>query len=193
MAFPCRKFFTFPITYETYIGGADPVNPEKTAVTQAAALLKWDIGKLYAEKNYTAEKRDAVYAMVEGMIVEYEAMLQEEDWLSQETRDRAVSKLKAVHLRIGAPEDITRHLSAYVPDPDKGYAFHTVQAFEKDVVNNRIKPVNGIWKGVLKFFLLRRSVFRCAGSGDLSDPFWRKLCNRQLWMGDEAGYGSQVC
>ena len=106
---------------ETYIGGADPINPEKTAVTQVAALLRWDLGKLYAEKNFTPEKKEAVYAMVNEMIAEYETMLQEEEWLSQETRDRAVSKLKAIHLRIGAPEDIDRYLSAYVPEPDKGY------------------------------------------------------------------------
>ena len=106
---------------ETYIGGTDPLNPEKTAVTQVAALLKWDMGKLYTEKNYTMEKRDAGYTMVEGIIEEYEIMLQEEDWLSQATRDRAISKLKAIHLRIGAPEDIDRYLSVYVPDPGKGY------------------------------------------------------------------------
>ena len=106
---------------ETYIGDADPINPEKTAVTQVAALLKWDVGKLYTEKNYTAEKRNAVYAMVEEMIAEYETMLQEEDWLSQATRDRAISKLKAIRLRIGAPEDIDRYLSAYTSDTNKGY------------------------------------------------------------------------
>ena len=106
---------------ETYIGGADPIDPEKTAVTQVAALLKWDVGKLYTEKNYTAQKRDVVYAMVDEMLKEYETMLQEEDWLSQATRDRAISKLKAIRLRIGAPEDIDRYLSAYTPDTNKGY------------------------------------------------------------------------
>lgn len=106
---------------ETYIGDADPLDPEKTAVTQVATLLSWDVGKLYADKDYTTEKKNAVCRMVEEMIEEYEAMLQEEDWLSKETRDRAVSKLKAIRLRIGAPEDIDRYLSDYVPDPDKGY------------------------------------------------------------------------
>ncbi len=106
---------------ETYIGDADPLDPEKTAVTQVATLLSWDVGKLYADKDYTTEKKNAVSRMVEEMVEEYEAMLQEEDWLSKETRDRAVSKLKAIRLRIGAPEDIDRYLSDYVPDPDKSY------------------------------------------------------------------------
>lgn len=106
---------------ETYLGDVTTYDPEKNAVTQVAALLKWDVGKLYTERNYTAEKRDAVYAMVNEIIAEYEAMLQEEDWLSQETRNRAINKLKAIRLRIGAPDDIDRYLSACVPDPDKGY------------------------------------------------------------------------
>ncbi len=106
---------------ETYIGDADPLDPEKTAVTQVATLLSWDVGKLYADKDYTTEKKNAVSRMVEEMVEEYEAMLQEEDWLSKETRDRAVSKLKAIRLRIGAPDDIDRYLSDYVPDPDKSY------------------------------------------------------------------------
>ena len=104
---------------ETFIGDAAPIDPEKTAVIQVAALLKWDVGKLYTEKNYTTKKRNAVYAMVEEMIAEYETM-QEEDLLFQMTRDKAISKLKAIRLRIGAPEDIDCYLSAYAPDPNKG-------------------------------------------------------------------------
>ena len=117
---------------ETYLGDVTTYDPEKNAVTQIAALLKWDVGKLYTEKNYTAEKRDAVYAMVNGIIAEYEAMLREEDWLSPETRNRAINKLKAIRPRIGAPEDIDRYLSAYVPDPDKGY-LENVVALRREV------------------------------------------------------------
>ena len=106
---------------ETYIGGAEEIDLEKSAITQVAALLKWDVGKLYTEKNYTSQKLEAIYAMVGEMLKEYEIMLQEEDWLSQETRDRAISKLKAIRPRIGAPEDIERYLSAYTPDQTKGY------------------------------------------------------------------------
>lgn len=106
---------------ETYIGGAEEIDLEKAAVTQVAALLKWDTGKLYIEKNFTEEKKSAINQMVDEMIEEYETMLQEEDWLSQTTRDRAIGKLKALRLRIGAPEDMDRYLTSYVPDPNKSY------------------------------------------------------------------------
>lgn len=134
----------------TYIGDADPIAPENTAVKQVAALFKWDIGKLYTEKNFTAEKQAAVNAMVEEMIAEYEMMLQEEDWLSQATRDRAIGKLKAIRLRIGAPEDIDRYLSAHVPDPDKGY-LENVMALRREtsekLYNSYGQPVDRtVWQ-----------------------------------------------
>lgn len=135
---------------ETFIGGTDPIDPEKTAVTQVSTLLKWDMGKLYAEKNFTAEKQAAVNTMVEEMIAEYEMMLQEEDWLSQATRDRAIGKLKAIRLRIGAPEDIDRYLSAYVPDPNKGY-LENVMALRRETTeklyNSYGQPVDRtVWQ-----------------------------------------------
>jgi putative endopeptidase len=134
----------------TYIGDADPIAPENTAVKQVATLLKWDMGKLYTEKNFTAEKQAAVNAMVEEMIAEYEMMLQEEDWLSQATRDRATGKLKAIRLRIGAPEDIDRYLSTYVPDPDKGY-LENVMALRRETTeklyNSYGQPVDRtVWQ-----------------------------------------------
>lgn len=134
----------------TYIGDADPIAPANTAVKQVAALFKWDMGKLYTEKNFTAEKQAAVNAMVEEMIVEYEMMLQEEDWLSQATRDRAIGKLKAIRLRIGAPEDIDRYLSAYVPDPNKGY-LENVMALRREtsekLYNSYGQPVDRtVWQ-----------------------------------------------
>lgn len=106
---------------EDYVGEAEPADAEKTAVKQTAELLKWDLGKLYTEANYTPEKKKAVKELPQEIIEEYETMLQEADWLSEPTRQKAIEKLKGIRVRIGAPDDIDRYLSSYVPDPEKSY------------------------------------------------------------------------
>lgn len=100
---------------EEYIGDTDAKAPAETAADQVAALLKWDLGKLYAEKNYSAEKATDIQLIVSELLAEYKEMLKEEDWLSEETRQKALEKLDKINLRLGAPAEISQYLSAWQP------------------------------------------------------------------------------
>lgn len=95
----------------SYYGDAEKLESEKMAVKQVASLLKWETGQIYARQNFAKGKKEAVYEMVEEILDEYKVMLREEEWLSKETRERAVKKLDKMQIRIGIPQDITRYLS----------------------------------------------------------------------------------
>lgn len=98
-----------------YMGDADPINAEKTAVTQVAELLKWDMGKLYTEKNFDSAKKDGIQKIMDSLFSEYRTMIQEKDWLSANTKEKALKKLDKINIRVGMPEDIERYLSSYNP------------------------------------------------------------------------------
>lgn len=118
----------------TYIGDDPMEDMEKTGVNQVAELLKWDMGKLYTEKNFTAEEEAAVQNMVKTLLSEYGAMIREKDWLSQSTREKALLKLEKLNVRIGMPENIGGYLSAYVPVPseDGGCYLSNVMQIRRD-------------------------------------------------------------
>lgn len=100
---------------EEYIGDTDETNAEKIAVTQVSELLKWDMGKLYTEKNFSEVKKQGIQKIVDDLFAEYKTILQEKDWLSAETKAKALQKLEKIDVRIGLPQDIDRYLSSYTP------------------------------------------------------------------------------
>ena len=108
-------------------GGEKMTSAEK----QVAALLKWDLAKLYSERNFDTAKKERVGKMVNEILAQYKTMLQTEDWLSEETRGKAIAKLEKMQLRIGAPDDIARYLSAWTPDESRSY-FANVLAITED-------------------------------------------------------------
>lgn len=103
-------------TFETnYVGDEEKTETERAIIMQVAELLKWDMGKLYTEKNFDVEEKKAVQNIVDELFEEYRSIISDADWLSEETRQKALQKLDRICVRIGIPEDIERYLSVYKP------------------------------------------------------------------------------
>lgn len=63
------------------------------------------IGELYAEKYFSEEAKLDVENMVNDIIAVYRERLQNLDWMSGETKAKAVEKLDAMGIKIGYPDD----------------------------------------------------------------------------------------
>lgn len=137
---------------EDYIGDADPIDSEKSAVKQTAELLKWDMGKLYAERNFDSHKKEQAQSLVKELLDEYKIMIHEENWLSQETKEKALKKLDCINIRIGVPKDIDKYLSEYLPVSrmEGGSYFSNVMQIRREITekkyNNYGQEVNrSVW------------------------------------------------
>ena len=73
---------------------------EKTAYSFASSCLTNSISRVYVEKYMTEETKQDITAIIEEVIATYREMLEQEDWLSEETRQMAIRKLD--HIRINA-------------------------------------------------------------------------------------------
>ena len=62
------------------------------------------LDELYAARYCKAEDKAALMELTQEMVSFYRQMLQEEDWLSEETRQKAVEKLDAMTLRVLYPD-----------------------------------------------------------------------------------------
>ena len=90
--------------YGTKLTGA-PVNRArwKRAVSLVEGSLGEAVGKIYVEKYYPPEAKAKMDELVEYLIKAYRESIQELPWMSQETKAKALVKLKKFTPKIGYP------------------------------------------------------------------------------------------
>jgi putative endopeptidase len=90
--------------YGTQLTGV-PVNRErwKRGVSLVEAALGEVVGKVYVERHFPPAAKGAMDELVANLIEAYRESISELDWMSPETRERALAKLDAFTPKIGFP------------------------------------------------------------------------------------------
>lgn len=77
------------------------------------------IGIYYGQKYFGADAKADVTEMIKNMIKVYEERIQNNGWLSESTKKKAIVKLRALVLKIGYPEKIEKIYDLLQVDPEK--------------------------------------------------------------------------
>ena len=72
------------------VNGPTEETDEQYAAGVASAQLHWAVARLYAEKYLKQEDKDRISAVVEEIIEAYHDVLNDTDWISEETRKSAL-------------------------------------------------------------------------------------------------------
>lgn len=90
--------------YGTQLTGV-PVNRErwKRGVSLTEAAMGEAIGKVYVERHFPPAAKDAMDELVANLIEAYRQSISELEWMTPETRERALAKLEAFTPKIGYP------------------------------------------------------------------------------------------
>jgi putative endopeptidase len=90
--------------YGTQLTGV-PVNRErwKRGVGLVEAALGEAVGKVYVERHFPPAAKDAMDVLVQNLIEAYRESIQSLEWMTPETRERALAKLDAFTPKIGYP------------------------------------------------------------------------------------------
>ncbi|WP_127819054.1 M13 family metallopeptidase [Microbacterium sp. CPCC 204701] len=90
--------------YGTQLTGV-PVNRErwKRGVSLAEAAMGEAIGRVYVERHFPPEAKEAMDELVANLIEAYRQSISDLEWMSPETRERALAKLDAFTPKIGYP------------------------------------------------------------------------------------------
>lgn len=67
-------------------------------------LLPWDFGMIYVEEYFSQEDKEAVEGIIAQILEEYETIIMGQDWMSQETKEKAIRKLETMEVKIGYPD-----------------------------------------------------------------------------------------
>jgi len=88
-----------------YLGGSKEMKPRwKRCVEADDALLGEALGRRYAERYFPAEAKARMQAMVKNLLSAMGDTIQNLDWMSAETKKRALEKLSTFNPKVGYPD-----------------------------------------------------------------------------------------
>jgi putative endopeptidase len=140
-----RENFAF---YGSYLGGAKEMKPRwKQCVESTDNLLGEALGKKYTDKYFPPEAKARMQEMVKNLVWAMDKTIQDLDWMSPETKKRALEKLSTFNPKVGYPDKWKDYSSIKVDR--NAYWSNVLNASRFAVADNRQtigKPVDrGRW------------------------------------------------
>ncbi|MHA6249357.1 M13 family metallopeptidase [Pontibacter sp. CAU 1760] len=91
--------------YGKVLSGAKEMQPRWKRVLRASdSALGEALGQLYVEKTFSAEAKQKALSMVDNLQESFREHVRDLDWMSEETKARALQKLSAFAVKIGYPD-----------------------------------------------------------------------------------------
>ncbi|MFT8469684.1 M13-type metalloendopeptidase [Oenococcus sp.] len=90
----------------TLTGAAQAPEAARAAYALAHRQFGFLLGEYFRIKHFSPEAKKNVEAMIHKMIGVYRSRLTDNDWLSQETIKKAISKLDHIAIKIGYPDQV---------------------------------------------------------------------------------------
>lgn len=101
-----HEFVDASNTYQNdMMGTTGSVTDEYRASQIVQGKFETDIGKVYVEKYFSPEAKADVIDMVHDFLEIYEERIRSLDWMSDETKEKAIEKLKSMGIKVGYPDD----------------------------------------------------------------------------------------
>ena len=104
----------------------------KRAVSLVEGSLGEAVGKIYVQRHFPASHKERINQLVENLIEAYRVSIANLDWLSPETKERALEKLAAFTPKIGYPDKWRDYSDLEIPENDIVAAVRAIHAFEVD-------------------------------------------------------------
>jgi putative endopeptidase len=117
-----------------------PVNRPrwKRAVTVVEGSLGEAVGQLYIERHFPAQSKTRMDALVSYLIKAYEQSIKSLDWMSDETKQKALIKLSKLNPKIGYPKKWKDYSSIQISKDDLVTNIANVSSWQFDYNANKI-------------------------------------------------------
>lgn len=87
------------------LSGQQELKPRwKRVLATTSAGLGEAIGQLYVEKYFPPESKERMDKLVENLRIAFAGRIRNLDWMSEETKEQALAKLKSITVKIGYPD-----------------------------------------------------------------------------------------
>jgi len=100
-----RECYEWSVECDNAIHGSTGILDDEIVFSDAVSgILSWPVAQLYADTYLKQEDKERISDMVDEILDSYHGILEEADFLSGETRAKAVEKLEAIDKRILYPD-----------------------------------------------------------------------------------------
>ncbi|MGW8482889.1 M13 family metallopeptidase [Microbacterium sp. NPDC055903] len=130
--------------YGTELTGVPTIRERwKRGVSVTEGALSEAIGKVYVERHYPADAKAAMDELVANLIEAYRQSITELEWMSPETREKALAKLDAFTPKVGHPEVWRDYSTLEIDAADLFGNVRRANVFEHDRNMNKVgQPID---------------------------------------------------
>lgn len=131
-----------------YLGISGTYSDEERAAFILSNTMPDYIGEIYAEKYFTENAKQNVLKMVRDIIDVYKDRIKNLDWMSEETKEKAIKKLDKMNIKIGYPDSFDSYLDkTEIKSAEEGGSYFNnileiSKAAAQDSLNRQGKPVD---------------------------------------------------
>lgn len=176
--------------YGKVLGGAEIIQPRwKRIVIMMHLSVGEPLGKLFVDKHFPPAAKERMEILVEDLRVAFEQRINKTEWMDVETRQKAISKLHALRVKIGYPNSWRDYSSLQITQDN--YLQNVLEARRFDVERNLRKLGSPVDKeewlmepqdvNAYNWYNLNEIVFP---AGILQPPFF------DMEAGDAENYGA---
>ena len=119
--------------YSKYLYGQEVQQPRWRRILNATdGCLGEAIGQLYVEKHFPAAAKERMEALVANLKVALGERIKALDWMSEETKGKALNKLSCINVKVGYPNK-WKDYTDYIVTPESYFQnVHSAIRFETD-------------------------------------------------------------
>ena len=124
------------------LGVSGETSEDDAALSTVKGMLPVPMDNLYIQAYCTEQERDDILKIVDEVLATYHAMLEANDWLSAETRAKALEKLDTIHVNAVYPDKLGDWSALDFAGPEEGgsmlAADAAIEAFLLSLMSERI-------------------------------------------------------
>ena len=126
----------------TLMGVSGETSDDDSALSALLGMLPVPMDNLYIQAYCTAQQRENIIGIIHEVLDVYHTMLETNDWLSEETRVKAIEKLDAIRVNAVYPDELGDWSTLDFAGLDEGgsllAADAAIQDFVRSVMSERI-------------------------------------------------------
>ena len=125
------------------LGGIEEQRPlEERTLDQTSEMLGEAIGRLYVDAYFPPEAKAEITALTDALIVAFRARLEANEWMSAETKAKALEKLDNLNVKVGYPDRWRSYEAVEVGDSYVESFLSAVNAETRHNLDQAGKPVD---------------------------------------------------
>lgn len=103
--------------YSTKLSGVDKMRPRwKRIIASTNSNLGDPVGKMYVERFFPAESKKRMLELVANLRIALKESIENLDWMSEETKEKALEKLAAINVKVGYPDQWIDYSNVEITD-----------------------------------------------------------------------------